>query len=442
MKDDEGRAFEVDAQQRAAQKVEGQQAFENSGPINFVIAVGRFFEAVADVIDGKLGSAHEGGLFADVALHYGNGIMQAEAHTECEKNREEHQKFDEALPPGAGVELALHVAHVVDTRDTDPPEQKPAEPAGVEADEVDGEHEGYAEHARHEDHHEDAATQQVTGGLHFLAQGEVAAPYGGQHFFGRFGPALHPAVLLAFKAVHLGGQLGGAAQFFQVLDTPALQLRADTEVEVFGERIGFPAARVGDGGPSPHPRRAVELQQVVARLAALLLHREMHIELERLQARDEAVIFVDVLPARLHHAHLFVPKMGDSAAQKIEPGQKIGVENGDELAACLRGGRLECPGLVARAVGAVVQADIEAPGAIRGHLGARHCHGLVGAVVEHLYFQAVLRVVQLTDTIDEPVHHVALVENGQLHGDHRPGSGGIQVCDDGHNGRFGPTVVI
>ena len=49
------------------------------------------------------------------------------------------------------------------------------------------------------------------------------------------------------------------------------QLGAEAQVQVLGEGVGPPAASLVDGPPPPDAGRAVELEEVAARLAAGLL---------------------------------------------------------------------------------------------------------------------------------------------------------------------------
>ncbi len=86
-----------------------------------------------------------------------------------------------------------------------------------------------------------------------------------QIFAGALGRALGPAVLLRLHGGHRHGQFGWGNQSFEIDKPPAALLGAVAEVEVFGERVRRPSARVGDGTFAPHARRAVEIDEVSAR---------------------------------------------------------------------------------------------------------------------------------------------------------------------------------
>ena len=53
------------------------------------------------------------------------------------------------------------------------------------------------------------------------------------------------------------------------------------------------------------------------------------------------------------------------------------------------------------------------------HQIARHLDGFVGGIVEHLNVELLPRIFQLADRLQQPLDHVLLIENGQLHRDAR-----------------------
>jgi len=192
-------------------------------------------------------------------------------------------------------------------------------------------------------------------------------------------------------------------------------LSPNAQVEVFGEGVGLPASGVFDGRFPPHPRRSVELQKEVAGHAPGLFDGEVYIELQGLQAGDEGVVLVEVLPAGLHHAHPFVAKVGYGAAQEVGLGQKIGVEYGDELAAGTRSGIAKGPGLEALAVGAEDLLDLKAPLSVFGHLAMYDLAGVVGGIIQDVDLKSIRRIIKGGYAIDEPLHDIALVVDGELY---------------------------
>ena len=97
------------------------------------------------------------------------------------------------------------------------------------------------------------------------------------------------------------GTSAGAIRFGQEDEPPAAQLRAVAEVEILGERVVLPAARVGDRRAPPDARGAVEVEEQPGAVAAAMLEHEVAVEQDRLDLREQRVVLVDVPPARLDH---------------------------------------------------------------------------------------------------------------------------------------------
>ena len=231
--------------------------------------------------------------------------------------------------------------------------------------------------------------------------------------------ALGPAVLLRLEGVHLDRHFGGRDEVRHEQELPALELRAVAEVEVLGERIVLPAARVGDHLAAPDAGGAVEVEERAGAVAAAVLEDEVPVEHDRLDARQQRVVAVDVAPARLHHADLRFGELRQRPLQEVGRRHEVGVEDGDELAARDLEAGFERAGLVAGAVDAMEILDVEA---LRGVAADRQLGNrarLVGGVVEDLDFEEVLRIIHLDDRRDEAVDHVHLVVDGQLDRDDR-----------------------
>ena len=255
------------------------------------------------------------------------------------------------------------------------------------------------------------------------AQRDRRAQDGAEELARRLHRALGPTVLLALVGVDLGRQLGRHHQVGKVEELPAGQLGAVGEVEVFGQGVVRPAAGLVDRLPAPDPGGAVEVEKTAAALARGVLDHKMAVEKDRLSAGQQRIVSVDVTPAGLHHADLGIHEMGHAPAQELGTRNKIGIEDGDQLASR----RLETggqgAGLEARPIVAMQVVDVEAFLALALDQRGDQLDGLVGRVVEHLDLQPVARIVDTAHGLDQPLRDVLFVEDRQLDGDDRPARG-------------------
>src|SRR5437773_2632296 len=83
---------------------------------------------------------------------------------------------------------------------------------------------------------------------------------------------------------------------------PAFDLRTVTEIEVFGQRVVFPAAGAFDTSAPPDAAGAVEVEEPARAGARGLFDEEMSVEKHRLHARQQRVLLVEMTPSRLDHA--------------------------------------------------------------------------------------------------------------------------------------------
>src|SRR4029079_18141333 len=169
-----------------------------------------------------------------------------------------------------------------------------------------------------------------------------------------------PGLLLPFEGVKLDRDLRRWDHAWHEHESPAAQLRAIAEVEIFGERVVLPAAGVVDRRPPPHAGGAVEVEEPAAAVAAAVLEDEMAVEQDRLDLGEQRVVLVDVPPARLHHRDFAVAEVRHQPGEEIAGRDEVGVEDGNELATRHLQAGLERARLVADAIEAVVVLDVDA----------------------------------------------------------------------------------
>ena len=108
-------------------------------------------------------------------------------------------------------------------------------------------------------------------------------------------------MLLRLERVHLDRHFRRRDQIRQEDEPPAAQLRAIAEVEILGQRVVLPAARIGNRVATPDAGRAVEVEEEPGAVAAAVLEHEVTVEQDRLDLGEQRVVLIDVAPARLHH---------------------------------------------------------------------------------------------------------------------------------------------
>ncbi len=113
------------------------------------------------------------------------------------------------------------------------------------------------------------------------------------------------------------------------------------------------------------------------------------------------------------------------ARQKIARRNKIGVEDGDQLAGRGLHAFLQCARLEPGAIVAVQILDGHSGGLIFADQRFGERMRVVGGIVQHLDLQQLARVLHLAGLFDQPLHHVALV---------------IQRKLDGHARKRGPAL--
>ena len=244
-----------------------------------------------------------------------------------------------------------------------------------------------------------------------------AAEHAGKQLPRRLNAALGPAPLLHQERGGRAREFGRDAHLVAQDEAPTRHLRPVADVEVLDQRVVMPSARVVERLSAPQTRRPVELEEPAATVPSPLLHQEVAVEQQRLGAGQPRLAFVEVVPARLHHAD---PRIGHRRKQVFEEpgrGDEIGVEDENAVA----GRRVETRGegarLVAVAVGAVEDRDVDAalPPLAGTPLGKGG--GVVGGVVEDLDLEEVAGVGEAAGGVDEALDDVLLVVDGELDGD-------------------------
>jgi len=155
-----------------------------------------------------------------------------------------------------------------------------------------------------------------------------------------------------------------------------------------------------------------------------VLDNEVAVEKNCFHVGQQRVVAVEIRPACLHHADfaaaIGVHEIRNGEAKKIGFGEKVGVEDGDEFALGGFQAVFQGAGFVAFAVGAVDVYDGHALRGVALDASAGDFACLVGGVVQHLHVEQFGRIVEARDGFDEALNDVALVEDGQLHGDAGP----------------------
>ena len=217
--------------------------------------------------------------------------------------------------------------------------------------------------------------------------------------------------------MHLDGQLRRAIQARQVDETPARELRAIAQVGIFGESVMLPAAGVFYSAPPKDACGAVEIEKITGPGSRSVLENEMAVEQHRLHFGQEVVVAIEVTPASLHHADGRVGKEMDRAREEIGWRNEIGIEDRDQLTSSRFESRLQRPRLESVTIGPVMILDREPQRPIALHQRFGEQMRVVGRIVQHLNLQQVLRVFDLGDLVDQPLHDIPLVVQGKLDGD-------------------------
>src|SRR5690606_16099238 len=208
----------------------------------------------------------------------------------------------------------------------------------------------------------------------------------------------------------------------QIEETPAFQLCAIAQIEIFREGDILPAPCVQNGTHAPDAAGAVEVHQPSGAVAGGLFDDEMPIQRKALPHRQYIVFAVQVSPTRLYHAKLrIVYQRRDGSAQKIGIRCEVSVEDGDHFNAfeerqpvCQRSGFVALPRAPAHVLN--VQPTFLQ---LRDFVGDDR-GGFVGRIVKYLNRQFLTGVVKLRNGIQKALDYVHLIVNGKLNGNSGP----------------------
>ncbi len=172
----------------------------------------------------------------------------------------------------------------------------------------------------------------------------------------------------------------------------------------------LPPARVRDRGTPPDAPGPREVEHAARPEAGAILDEMVAVQHERLDARQQALVTIEMCPACLHHPDARVAKVARDRAKKIRLRNEVGIEDGDQLPLGSLEAVLERPCLVPRTAAAPKVDRVEPPLSELRHLAAGQRLGLIRRVVEHLDLEQVARIVEARHRIEEALDHRRLVE--------------------------------
>ena len=145
-----------------------------------------------------------------------------------------------------------------------------------------------------------------------------------------------------------------------------------------------------------------------------VLDREMRIQQRCLPTGQQGFIRVQVGPTCLNHPNARIGEGRQESPNEIGGRDEVGIENQDVAAAREGQTMAQCAGLEAAPVRPAHLRDIYAACTPVLYAGRHQPDGLVRGVIQHLYLEQVFRIVQRARGIHESLHHVRLVEHGEL----------------------------
>src|ERR1700677_4249174 len=135
-----------------------------------------------------------------------------------------------------------------------------------------------------------------------------------------------------------------------------------------------------------------------------MLKNEMTIEQDGLDLSQKTIVAVEMCPARLHHANLWIGKVMDHLHQPFLGRHKVGVEDGHKLAHCYAQTFVQRAGFEAIAIVPVDVDDVVSQGLIKFNRSPGGLHSTVGGIVQHLTFKLARRIVKVATSADQTVN--------------------------------------
>jgi hypothetical protein len=147
----------------------------------------------------------------------------------------------------------------------------------------------------------------------------------------------------------------------------------------------------------------------------------MPVQEQGLNAGEEGTIAIQMPPAGLDHTHIGRVEIRHGSLQKVGWGNEVSVKDGHQLSRGSQETGLQGTGLETLSVLAVEQLHGHSIGPVHGHEIASKGCSVVGGVVQDLYLEPLLWIVQLGHGVEQAFYHVSLVEKWEL--DRHPGPG-------------------
>lgn len=341
--------------------------------------VAAFFDVHFALLVGTVfGGADEGGFVVEDCFEYGFGVVNGHADAEGEEKREVGDFF----PPCFGAESFLSGEVEQGYGDGREEKDRAVEQVVLEGGEFDGAVLiGVNQEAEANEEEIGKIGCEVSSRFHFAGEWGITSKDGWEDFFADLNGAFGPAVLLAFEAVHINRKLGGSIDVVKEDEAPAFELGAVAEIHVLGEGVVIPTACVGDGGFAPDASGAVESEEASAAVARGLFELHVAVEEHGLDAGEDVVGAIEMLPARLNEADFVVGEVVDGFLEDVWVRDEIGVEDEEVFSFGELGAVLESSCFEAGAVGAVNVIDIKSLSTKTFSTFFANFYGFVGRIV-------------------------------------------------------------
>src|SRR5437762_5008399 len=187
--------------------------------------------------------------------------------------------------------------------------------------------------ARHDHQGVTDVAGQAEEHFQFHAQRQVRVPDAAVQFEPDLQHTFGSTALLGFEGIDLDRNC--CRRFFiqQVNKAPAHQLRAETQVRVFSQRVVLPAAAQLDRFAAPDPGGAVKVEEVSGAITRRLLNYKVAVEHDGLQTSQEVVRPVNVPPTHLRTTDCRVSEVMHQLAEEIRFRHKVSVKDRNQFTA-------------------------------------------------------------------------------------------------------------